>query len=166
MYIRELCDKWGDHIFNQCYYGCNNPQNIPCKPEETFSIESVELVKTIYCYSTEWIVNLIVDGQRWMTRLTRLNGETESSLRVKIQKHSKDRKIERLNQYIAYIHLRIRIRKCMYAFLSIMSLLNKETFNMNDLERKLLQILYNYFSKNRVIPSWTVLLQTTGKSKT
>lgn len=33
------------------------------------------------------------------------------------------------------------------------------------MQRKLHRVLYNYFSSYREMPSWTVLLKSTGKSK-
>lgn len=36
---------------------------------------------------------------------------------------------------------------------------------MDDSLRKLHQVLYNYYFKNRSMPHWNVLIRTTGKSK-
>ncbi|WP_017815220.1 hypothetical protein [Paenibacillus shenyangensis] len=102
VFIREHFDKWGDHILNQCFYGCDDPKNIPNEPEETLIIKSVEKVHSILCYSTEWRITLSVNGRSWWTRLQLLNGETESSVTKMIQKCRNTKEVERLNKHIKF----------------------------------------------------------------
>lgn len=37
--------------------------------------------------------------------------------------------------------------------------------SMEDSHRKLHQVLYNYYSKHRLMPAWSVLIRSTGKPK-
>lgn len=97
VYIEAGFDSWGTHVVDCCFYGCDDPRNIPNEVTEDISILQVEKIDHVECYESKWSVSLSVDGKPLAVRLTRHNTETEERLRSVIASCHNSEDIVRLN---------------------------------------------------------------------
>ncbi|MBP1309211.1 hypothetical protein JOD82_002231 [Paenibacillus sp. 1182] len=99
-YLKPLHDKYGDHVLDQCFYGCEDKRSVPNEPKENFEIISIVETYRSYCHDSKWKISIKLNDKVLTMNLTRLHSENEASLREKIVHCRNRHEIKRLNLYV------------------------------------------------------------------
>lgn len=99
-YLKPLHDKYGDHILDRCFYGCEEERSIPKERKENFELLSIEETYRSQCHESKWEVSIKLNDKTLTIHLTRLNSETEAGLRREILQCRNRHEINRLNLII------------------------------------------------------------------